>query len=52
MLLLTAALALLPLLLLVRRSWVPRVMRLALLVAAAEWVRTAVTLARGRRHFS
>jgi hypothetical protein len=43
-----AACALLPLLLLVRRPWVPRVLQAALLVAAAEWIRTTLTLVRGR----
>ena len=34
--------------LLVRRSWVPRVVQLALGLAALEWVRTGVVLARER----
>jgi len=46
--LLAAGFALLPLLLLVRRPWVPPLLQLVLLVAAAEWGRTAVGLARGR----
>ena len=39
---------LLPLLLLVRQTWVPLVMQGTLGLAVLEWVRTAVTLARGR----
>jgi hypothetical protein len=47
---LTAALLvlLLPLLLLVRQSWVPLVMQGVLGLAVLEWARTAVVLARGR----
>jgi hypothetical protein len=48
LILLAAGFALLPFLLQLRRPWVPRVMQLVLVVAAAEWTRTAVTLARGR----
>ena len=48
LLVLTAAFALLPLLLAVRRPWVPPVMQAVLLVAGAEWVRTTVVLACGR----
>jgi len=48
MLLLAAAFILLPFLLLVRRAWVPPVVQLVLLGAAAEWIRTLVTLAHGR----
>lgn len=48
MLLLTAAFLLLPFLLLVRRTWVPVVVQLVLLGAAAEWLRTLMTLARDR----
>jgi hypothetical protein len=42
-----ATLALLPLLAL-RRSWVPRVLQLALLAGAAEWLWTAALLAQQR----
>lgn len=48
MLLVAAGFAVLPFLLLVRRPWVPLVMQVVLLVAAAEWLRTLVALARGR----
>lgn len=48
MFLLAAAFVLLPFLLLARRSWAPIVVQLVLLGAAAEWVRTLVTLARAR----
>ena len=34
--------------LLIRRSWVPRVVQIALIVGGAEWVRTTVILASGR----
>jgi len=34
--------------LLVRRPWVPRVMQVALVLAALEWVRTGVALGRER----
>lgn len=36
------AIAALPLLLLIRKSWVPRLLQAALLVGAAEWVRAIV----------
>ncbi|MDO9073053.1 MAG: hypothetical protein Q7U73_07290 [Rubrivivax sp.] len=42
-----ASLALLPMLAL-RRAWVPRVLQLALLVGAIEWVWTAALLAQQR----
>lgn len=42
-----ATLALLPLMTL-RRAWVPRVLQLALLAGAAEWVWTAALLAQQR----
>ena len=38
----------LPAVLLVRRPWVPRVMQVALVLAALEWVRTGVALGRER----
>lgn len=44
---LLATLALLPLLAL-RRAWVPRVLQVALLAGAAEWVWTAALLAQQR----
>lgn len=44
---LLATLALLPLLAL-RRAWVPRVLQLALLAGAAEWLWTAALLAQQR----
>jgi hypothetical protein len=47
-LLLALAVLLLPLLLLERRPWVPRVMQVLLLVGALAWVRTGVGLARER----
>jgi hypothetical protein len=37
-----------PAVLLVRRSWVPRVVQAALLLAALEWVRTGIVLGRAR----
>jgi len=37
-----------PAVLLVRRPWVPRVMRAVLLVAALEWVRTGIVLGQAR----
>lgn len=42
-------LAALPLLLLVRRPWAPRVLQVVLLVGAAEWVRTLFGHAAVRR---
>ncbi|MDH4043580.1 MAG: hypothetical protein OEW06_03905 [Gemmatimonadota bacterium] len=39
---------LLPLLLLVRQSWVPLVMQVVLGLAVLEWARTAIALAQGR----
>lgn len=48
LLLLTVGSALLPFLLMVRRSWVPVLIQLVLLAAAGEWVRTTITLARDR----
>ncbi len=48
LLLLAALLALLPFLLLVRRPWVPPLFQVVMVLAALEWVRTAVVLARGR----
>jgi hypothetical protein len=39
----------LPLLLLIRRAWVPAVIHLALLAGAVEWVRTLMILAAERR---
>jgi len=47
-LLLALAVLLLPLLLLERRPWVPRLMQVLLLVGALVWVRTGVALARER----
>jgi hypothetical protein len=38
-----------PALLLVRRPWVPRVVQVVLVLAAVEWVRTAVALGSARR---
>jgi ABC-type Na+ efflux pump permease subunit len=38
----------LPLVLLVRRPWVPRLLQLVLIVGAIEWLRTTVMLARER----
>lgn len=46
-LLIPVALAL-PVLLLVRRPWVPRLVQAVLLLAALEWVRTGVVLGRAR----
>jgi hypothetical protein len=37
-----------PLVLLLRRPWVPRVVQAALLLAALEWVRTGIVLGRMR----
>lgn len=37
-----------PLLLLVRRSWVPGVVQVVLLLAAAEWIRTLINIAQLR----
>jgi hypothetical protein len=48
MIVVTAGFALLPIALLARRSWVPVILQLVLLGAAAEWMRTAVVLVRGR----
>ena len=45
---LTLAFAFLPLLLAVRRPWVPLVMQMVLLLAGMEWMRTGVALARDR----
>ena len=39
-----------PLLLLLRQSWVPRVIQVVLLLAAVEWVRTLVGIAQLRMH--
>jgi hypothetical protein len=37
-----------PAVLLIRRPWVPRVVRAALLLSAVEWIRTGVALGRAR----
>jgi len=39
-----------PLLLLFRQSWVPRVVQVALLLAAVEWLRTLIGIAQLRMH--
>jgi len=39
-----------PLLLLVRQSWVPRVIQVVLLLAAIEWLRTLINIAQLRMH--
>jgi len=39
-----------PLLLLLRQAWVPRVVQVVLLLAAAEWLRTLVSIAQLRMH--
>jgi len=39
-----------PLLLLVRQSWVPRVIQVVLLLAAIEWLRTLIDIAQLRMH--
>ena len=40
----------LPLLLLIRQSWVPWVIQLVLLLAAIEWLRTMINIAQLRMH--
>jgi hypothetical protein len=48
---LAVACALLPLLLLVRRGWVPRLFQLVLALGAAEWARTLHALVQMRMAF-
>jgi hypothetical protein len=48
---LAGAVLLLPLVLFVRQSWVPRVIQLTLLVGAAEWLRTLWFIAQMRMQF-
>ena len=50
-LMLAAGCVLLPLLLLLRKAWVPKVAWLALLLAAAEWLRTLWFIAQMRMQF-
>jgi len=45
-----AAALCMPLLLLVRQTWVPRVMQLVLLLAAIEWLRALIDIAQLRMH--
>lgn len=45
--LLVASLAV-PLVLIIRKPWAPRIVQLALLLAAAEWIRTGVAIAQIR----